>query len=84
MMQSEIQKLSILKPLYEQAKKVLPQLEVSQQNLRYYASLANYHSVYELRRLLPSQAYLSIQPTTGKTIQIRRSSFARRCLNMIN
>jgi hypothetical protein len=60
MMQSEIQKLTLLKPLYEQARNVLPQLEVSQQNLRYYASLANYHTVYELRRLQPEQAHLYI------------------------
>jgi hypothetical protein len=58
MMQLETQKLSVLKPLYQQAKIILPHLELSQQNLRHYASLADYHTVYELRRLQPEQAHL--------------------------
>ena len=37
---------------------LLPKLAISQQNLHYYASLANFYTVYDLRRLKPEQTHL--------------------------
>jgi hypothetical protein len=50
MMVTECQKRSILEPLYQVAKALLPKLAISQRNLHYYASLAHYYTVYDLRR----------------------------------
>jgi len=47
-----------LEPLYRIAKTLLPKLAISQQNLRYYASLANFYTVYDLRRLKTEQTHL--------------------------
>lgn len=58
MMVAERQKRATLEPLYRCAKAFLPTLELSQQNLSYYASLAHYYTVYDLRRLKPGQTYL--------------------------
>lgn len=55
---AERDKISKLKPLYMVAKKLLPKLGVSQQNLHNYASLANFYTVYDLRRMKPEQAQL--------------------------
>lgn len=57
-MSIERQKRLTLEPLYQVAKCLLPKLEISQQNRNHYASLANYYTVYDLRRLKPSQTYL--------------------------
>jgi hypothetical protein len=58
MMVQERHKYALLKPLYLLAKMLLPKLNISQQNLNYYASLIHYYSIYDLRRLLPGQTYL--------------------------
>ncbi|WP_432745162.1 Tn3 family transposase [Methylobacter sp. G7] len=58
MMVVERQKRAALEPLYQLAKVLLPKLEISQQNKNYYASLANFYSIYDLRRLKPGQTYL--------------------------
>src|ERR1039457_3420202 len=58
MMALERQKRVMLEPLYQPAKVLLPSLEISQQNRNYYASLANYYTIYDLRRLRPGQTYL--------------------------
>jgi hypothetical protein len=58
MMVMERQKRATLEPLYRLAKALLPKLEISQQNHNYYASLANYYTIYDLRRLKPGQTYL--------------------------
>ena len=58
MMVVERQKRATLEPLYQIAKTLLPKLEISQQNKNYYASLANFYSIYDLRRLKPGQTYL--------------------------
>jgi TnpA family transposase len=47
-----------LQPLYLAAKRLLPILATSQQNLQHYASLANFYTVFELRRMKPEQANL--------------------------
>ncbi|MDZ4219897.1 MAG: Tn3 family transposase, partial [Methylobacter sp.] len=58
MMVVERQKRATLEPLYQIAKTLLPKLDISQQNKNYYASLANFYSIYDLRRLKPGQTYL--------------------------
>jgi TnpA family transposase len=54
----ERQKRLTLKPLYAIAKKLLPSLDVSQRNIAYYASLANFYTVYDLRRFKPAKTNL--------------------------
>ncbi|WP_372827981.1 DUF4158 domain-containing protein [Polaromonas sp.] len=54
----ERQKRLTLKPLYAIAKKLLPGLAVSQRNIAYYASLANFYTVYDLRRFKPAKTNL--------------------------
>jgi hypothetical protein len=50
-MAQEWEKREKLKTLHQFAQTLLPRLAISQQNLYYYASLANFHNVYDLRRL---------------------------------
>ena len=57
-MTREREKRVTLEPLYCIAKGLLPKLGVSRQNLLYYASLANFYTVYDLRRLRPEQTNL--------------------------
>jgi uncharacterized protein DUF4158 len=57
-MVQEREKRARLEPLYRIAKMLLPKLAISQQNLHYYASLANFYTVYDLRRLKPEQTHL--------------------------
>ncbi|MEI6828131.1 MAG: Tn3 family transposase [Desulfuromonadales bacterium] len=54
----ELQKRLTLAPLYAIAKTMLPNLDLSQLNIAYYASLANFYSIYDLRRLKPGQTNL--------------------------
>ena len=54
----ERQKRATLVPLYTIAKTLLARLEISQINIAYYTSLANYYTIYDLRGLKPSQTYL--------------------------
>ena len=56
----ERQKRLMLAPLYAIAKTLLPRLEISQLNIAYYASLANFYTIYDLRRLKPNQTYLYV------------------------
>ncbi len=58
MMVLERHKRATLEPFYRLAKALLPKMEISQQNLNYYASLAHYYTIYDLRRLKPGQTYL--------------------------
>ena len=58
MMVMERQKRATLTPLYHSAKALLPKLDISQQNIAYYASLAHYYTIYDLRRLKPEQTHL--------------------------
>jgi len=57
-MANEREKRARLEPLYLIAKVLLPKLAISQCNLRYYASLANFYTVYDLRRLKAEQRHL--------------------------
>lgn len=54
----ERQKRLTLAPLYGYAKALLSKLEISQINIAYYASLANFYTIYDLRRLKPGQTHL--------------------------
>lgn len=54
----EREKRATLAPLYEIAKVLLPKLGVSQQNLLYYPSLANFYTVHDLRKLKVDQTHL--------------------------
>ena len=57
-MADEREKRVKLEPLYLIARTLLPKLAVSQRNLHYYASLANFYTVYDLRRLKIEQTHL--------------------------
>jgi TnpA family transposase len=50
MMTLERDKWMKLKPLYQVIKQLLPTLKLSQQNIQYYADLAEYYTVYDLRK----------------------------------
>ena len=54
----ECQKRLTLAPLYAIAKALLPTLDISQLNIAYYASLANFYTIYDLRRFKPGQTHL--------------------------
>jgi len=57
-MTREREKRVKLEPLYCIAKGLLPKLGISQLNMLYYASLANFYTVYDLRRLRSEQTNL--------------------------
>jgi TnpA family transposase len=57
-MAREREKRDLLEPMYRIAKVLLPKLGVSQQNLLYYASLANFYTVHDLRNLKADQTHL--------------------------
>ena len=57
-MELERQKRRTLAPVYTVAKALLPSLDLSQLNIAYYASLANFYTVYDLRQLKPGQTHL--------------------------
>jgi hypothetical protein len=54
----EREKRATLEPLHRIAKALLPKLGVSQQNLLYYASLANFYTIHDLRNLKADQTQL--------------------------
>jgi Domain of unknown function (DUF4158) len=55
MMAIERQKRTLLAPIHHAAKKLLPGLGISQQNVEYYASLVHFYTIYGLRRMRPAQ-----------------------------
>ena len=48
---SEMERGKQIKTLYQLAQKLLPELGVSNESIKYYASLVNYYSVYRLKQL---------------------------------
>jgi hypothetical protein len=58
MMSIECEKHNLLKPLHHLAKTLLPQLEISGQNILTYAGLANYYTIYDLERFDDERTYL--------------------------
>ena len=57
-MAREREKRITLEQLHGIAKALLPKLGISQQNVRYYASLANFYTAHDLRNLKLDQAHL--------------------------
>jgi len=47
----EIQRGEQIRPLYHLAKQVLPHLDISNESIKYYASLVTYYSVFRLKQL---------------------------------
>ena len=47
----EIDRCKKIQPLYRIIQKLLPELSISNENVKYYASLMDYYSVYKLKRL---------------------------------
>lgn len=61
MMVGERNKLETLRPVYKIVKRLLPTLNLSQQNMHNYADLINYYTIYDLReKLNREQSYLYI------------------------
>lgn len=54
-MSRERDKRGQLAPLYQMARKLLPGLGISQQNLLYFASLVNFYTIHDLRNLRKEQ-----------------------------
>ena len=54
----EIHRGEHIRDLYTLAEKLLPNLEISNESIKYYASLVSYYSVYKLKRLNESTAYV--------------------------
>ena len=54
----EVQRGEQTRTLYAMAQTLLPQLNISNENIRYYASLVNYYSVYKLRQLNEAVVYV--------------------------
>ncbi|WP_309710000.1 Tn3 family transposase [Armatimonas sp.] len=50
----EVQREEQTRELYAMSQKLLPHLNISNENIRYYASLVDYYSVYKLRRMQES------------------------------
>lgn len=59
MMSKERNKWHTLRPLYFLMEKLIPLLKLSQKNIEYYADLAEYYTVYDLRKKIKTeQAYI--------------------------
>jgi TnpA family transposase len=77
MMSFECQKHHVLKQLYQIAKMILPHLNLSQQNINHYASLANHYSIYELDRFNnKEQTYLYLLCYVLKRYQLVNDTLA--------
>lgn len=70
MMKQERLKHITLKPLYAIAKRVLPHLEISQQNIAHYASLVHYYTPYDLDLLDEAQTLLYLLCYSFKRYQL--------------
>lgn len=56
---AEREKLATIAPLYQIAESLLLKLNLSQQNIHYYASLVDYYTIFDLReKIKPDQTYL--------------------------
>ena len=58
MMRLETNKHDTLKPLHAVAEAILPNLDISQQNIAHYASLIHHYTIYELEEFNDEQTYL--------------------------
>lgn len=57
-MRKELTKQQYITEIYDQAKLIIPELNISRKNLQYYADLAEYYSVYSLKRMKIDKARL--------------------------
>ena len=57
-MRREIARGEQIGTLHDLAQRVLPQLEISSESNKYYASLVGYYSVYQLRRFDQQVAFI--------------------------
>ena len=70
MMKEEKQKMETLKQIYQITRRLMPHLELSQQNMHYYANLINYYTIHDLRkRLKVEQTYLYLLCYSWKRYQ---------------
>jgi TnpA family transposase len=56
-MQSELNKLSLCKDIYQLSKKLLPKVDISRKNITHYSDLAKLYTVYRLKRLPKELTY---------------------------
>ena len=54
----EVERGEQIRKLYRLSQKMLPHLEISNENIKYYASLVDYYSVYKLRRMSEDVLYV--------------------------
>jgi hypothetical protein len=54
----EIDRGDRLRPFYQRAQKLLPALDISNESIKYYASLVTYYSVFRLKQLDEPMVYL--------------------------
>ena len=54
----EVKRGKQIKPLYEAAQNILPHLDISNESIKYYASLINYYSVFQMGQLDKSLAHI--------------------------
>jgi len=67
---AERKKLETLRPIYQTTKRLMPSLQLSQQNLQHYASLVHYYTIHDLREKLKSeQSYLYLMCYCWKRFQ---------------
>jgi len=59
-MRQEIERATELRPLAQVAERLVPHLDISNEGLKYYASLVSYYSVFRLRQLGTRTAYLYV------------------------
>ena len=72
MISAERDKMLDIKPLYLLAQSLLPKLTLSHQNIQYYASLVDYYTTYDLRKMLkPEQTFLYLLCYTVRGHKLR-------------
>lgn len=84
MIRAEREKFLSIKPLYRLAKFLLPQLNLSQRNIHYYASFIDYYDIYDLRKELKSeQTYLYLLCYLSRRyLQLNDNLMDAFCLNL--
>jgi Tn3 transposase DDE domain/Domain of unknown function (DUF4158) len=56
-MRKEIERATELRPLAKLAERLMPKLDISNEGIKYYASLLSYYSIFRLRQLATHTAY---------------------------
>jgi len=59
-MRHEIERATDLRPLAHLAERLVPHLDISNEGIKYYASLVSYYSIFRLRQLSTHTAYLYV------------------------